>query len=361
MPVLPDNVRKIAVLRANGVGDFMFSLPALDAIRRAYPRAEIVLLGLPWHASFLAGRPSPVDRVVTVPVSRGIREENGSTANRAELDAFFAAMQEEKFDIALQMHGGGRYSNPFILNLKARLTAGLRTPDAASLDITIRYIYFQPEILRYLEVAGLIGAKPVTLEPRLSVTERDAAESLSVVTPSPEPLVALVPGAGDARRRWPPEKFAVLADRLADAGARVVVSGGVSDQPAVDAIVRHARPHSVEVCNTLSLGGLAGLLARCALVVGNDSGPLQLANAVGTATVGIYWCGNLITAEPITRRLHRPLLSWRLECPVCGVNCIYGACDHRESFVADVTVDEVWEQAADLLVQASRTKQECAT
>jgi ADP-heptose:LPS heptosyltransferase len=286
-----------------------------------------------------------------VPVSRGIREENGSTESKAALDAFFSAMREERFDVALQMHGGGRYSNPFVLNLHARLTAGFRTPDAAPLDINVRYIYFQPEILRYLEVVGLIGAKAVTLEPRVSVTERDLAESLSVVDEGLKPLVVLVPGAGDGRRRWPPEKFAALADRLADAGARVVVSGDVSDRPVVDAIVRLAGSRSLEVCNTLSLGGLAGLLARCALVVGNDSGPLQLANAVGTATVGIYWCGNLITAGPITRRRHRPLLSWRLECPVCGVNCIYGTCDHRQSFVADVTVDEVWEQAADLLAQ----------
>ncbi len=349
MPVQPEEVKKIAVLRANGVGDFMFSLPALDALRRAYPQAEIVLLGLPWHAAFLAGRPSPVDRVVTVPVSRGIREENGSAESTAALDAFFSAMRGERFDVALQMHGGGRYSNPFVLKLQARLTAGFRTPDAVPLDINIRYIYFQPEVLRYLEVVGLIGAKAVTLEPAVSVTERDLAESLSAVGETAAPLVALVPGAGDGRRRWPPEKFAALADRLADAGARVIVSGGMSDRPVVDAIVKLARSRSLEVCNTLSLGGLAGFLARCTLVVGNDSGPLQLANAVGTATVGIYWCGNLITAEPMTRRLHRPLLSWRLECPVCGVNCIYGACDHRQSFVADVTIDEVWEQVTDLL------------
>lgn len=339
------------MLRANGVGDFMFSLPALDALRSAYPHAEIVLLGLPWHAAFLAGRPSPVDRVITVPVSRGIREDNGSAESEAARGIFFAAMREEGFDVALQMHGGGRYSNPFVLNLQARLTAGFCTPDAVPLDINIRYIYFQPEILRYLEVVGLVGAEPVTLEPRVSVTERDVAESLSAVGETAAPLVVLVPGAGDGRRRWPPEKFAALARRLADAGARVIVSGGVSDQPVVDAIVRQADARSLEVCNTLSLGGLAGLLARCTLVVGNDSGPLQLAGAVGTATVGIYWCGNLITAEPITRRRHRPLLSWRLECPVCGVNCIYGTCGHHQSFVADVTIDEVWEQAADLLMQ----------
>jgi hypothetical protein len=66
-------------------------------------------------------------------------------------------------------------------------------------------------------------------------------------------------------------------------------------------------------------------------------------------TVGIYWCGNVFTAGPVTRGRHRPLLSWRLECPVCGVNCITGACGHHESFVADVAEDDVCREALDLL------------
>src|SRR5439155_12340988 len=57
-------VEKIAVLRANALGDFIFALPALDALRAAYPAAELVLLGAPWHARLLTGRPGPVDRAV---------------------------------------------------------------------------------------------------------------------------------------------------------------------------------------------------------------------------------------------------------------------------------------------------------
>lgn len=63
-----EDVRRIAVLRANAIGDLVFALPALDALRAAYHQAEIVLLGLPWHADFLAGRPGPIDRVEVVPV-----------------------------------------------------------------------------------------------------------------------------------------------------------------------------------------------------------------------------------------------------------------------------------------------------
>jgi len=55
-------VHKIAVLRANALGDFIFTLPALEALRTAYPNAEIVLLAKEWHASFLERRPSPINR-----------------------------------------------------------------------------------------------------------------------------------------------------------------------------------------------------------------------------------------------------------------------------------------------------------
>jgi ADP-heptose:LPS heptosyltransferase len=85
------------------------------------------------------------------------------------------------------------------------------------------------------------------------------------------------------------------------------------------------------------------------VVISNDSGPLHLATAAGAATVGIYWCGNAITAGPLTTARHRALLSWRLNCPTCGLDCIRFDCGHRESFVADVPVKEVYMAALDLL------------
>src|SRR5215213_4233184 len=56
---LVEEVHKLAVLRANAIGDYLVSLPAIEALRSAYPAAELVLLGAGWHASFLAGRPGP--------------------------------------------------------------------------------------------------------------------------------------------------------------------------------------------------------------------------------------------------------------------------------------------------------------
>ncbi|EYB68576.1 hypothetical protein DEIPH_ctg020orf0011 [Deinococcus phoenicis] len=347
-------VRRIAVLRANALGDYMFSLPALEALRTAYPQAEIVLLGQPWHARFLQGRPGPLDRVVAVPPSQGVYVGRDGQADEdaAELNIFFSRMRGEHFDLAVQLHGGGRYSNPFVLRLGARATVGLRTPDAPPLDRTVPYVYWQHEIMRTLEVVALAGAPAVTLEPRLSVMDSDLAEARQVVPEDGSPLVALHPGAGDPRRRWSPAHFAQVADALSAAGARIVLTGAGDEAHLTGAVRAAMRFPAADTSSRLSIGGLAGLLSRCALVVSNDSGPLHLGGAVGARTVGIYWCGNAINAGAMSRSRHRPVLSWRLNCPVCGVNCMEGRCDHRHSFVDDVTPAQVLQEVAGLLAES---------
>jgi ADP-heptose:LPS heptosyltransferase len=118
-------------------------------------------------------------------------------------------------------------------------------------------------------------------------------------------------------------------------------------------VIEAMRAEARDLCGRLSLRALTGLLHRCSVMVGNDSGPVHLAEAVGAATVAVYWCGNLITAGPLTRARHRPIISWELICPACGVDCTVYRCDHPDSFVAGVPVDEVREAALDLLATSS--------
>ncbi|WP_447978029.1 glycosyltransferase family 9 protein [Candidatus Nitrospira bockiana] len=345
------DVKKIAILRANGLGDLIFSLPAVESLRVAFPAAEIIWLGAPLHAALFSGRPSPVDRVVVVPPFRGVRDE--PETDRRAVRAFFAAMADEQIDVALQLHGGGRHSNPFIRRLRARLTVGMKTPDAVPLDRWIPYVYFQPEVLRYLEVVSLLGVRPVRLEPRVAVTETDDREADRVL-PRRTPLAVLHPGATDGRRRWPAEKFARVGDVLAAAGAAVAIIGLEQEKPVIEQVLASMTSPALDLGGRLTLHGLIGALARCRVFVGNDSGPLHLAAALGAATVGIFWCGNLINGGPLTRRRHRPAVSWCLCCPVCGTNCMEGRCPHRESFVADVPTDEVAEAARKLFEQTAR-------
>ncbi|MBC8161121.1 MAG: glycosyltransferase family 9 protein [Roseiflexaceae bacterium] len=352
VPVAPlANLRKIAVLRANVLGDFLFALPALAALRETYPAAEIVLLGLPWHRAFLEGRPGPVDRVVVMPALPWL--PGGGSASPSEEARFLAAMRDERFDLAVQIHGGGRNSNPFLLQLGARNTVGLATDDAPRLDRTVPYVYYQSEIMRYLEVVAQVGAVTAAIEPQLAVIARDLAESREIVADA-ERLVVLHPGASDARRRWPVEQFAAVGDALAADGYTIGVSGVGAEGPVVEAVIGAMQLPARSLCDALSIGGFTGLLSRAALVVSNDTGPFHLAGAVGTPAVGIYWLPNLINSITPYRSTRRAAISWRMRCPTCDAPLLHqgyaeAACDHRESVVAEVPVDTVLGYARELL------------
>jgi len=104
----------------------------------------------------------------------------------------------------------------------------------------------------------------------------------------------------------------------------------------------------LDLVGRLSLSAMLGVLERCRLLVGNDSGPRHLAAAVGTATVAVYWCGNLINAGPLTRARHRVGVSFRTACPDCGADQALGRCPHNPSFVADVPVADIVRDALEL-------------
>ncbi len=362
--VVPD-VRRVAVLRANAVGDYVMSLPALDALRAAYPDAEIVLVGAPWHARFLAGRPAPVDEVVVLPAVAGMGGVQPDAPDAGALPGVLADLRARGFDLAVQLHGGGAQSNPVVRGFGARCAVGLRAPGAPPLDRCVPYRYYQPEVDRCLEVVGLAGAVPLNTAgntaARIAATPADVAEAREAVPDDDRPLVALHPGATDTRRQWPAERFAARAGELAAWGTRVVVTGSAGERQLVDAVttgtVTGAGVPVQGLAGALGLGGLIGLYSRCALVVSNDTGPRHLAQAAGAPTVGLFWCGNAINAAPGTRSTDRVLLSWTLHCPVCGADCsrdLYphrpgDGCTHRPSFLADIPLAEVVEECRDLL------------
>jgi ADP-heptose:LPS heptosyltransferase len=333
------DVRRIAVLRANGLGDLVFALPALEALRHAYPAAEIVLLARKWHRDLLEGRPGPVDRVEALSAPPGEAAE----------DALVARLGDERLDLALQMHGGGRQSNPLVAQLGARVTAGFRSPDAAPLDLWLPYVYLQPEVLRYLELAALVGAAPVGLAPRLAVVDEDRQEAEEVVRGGGRPLAVLHPGATDARRRWPAERFAAVARALAAEGVEVLVTGDERDREMAADVARAAGGAARDVSARLSLGGLAGLLAGARVMVANDSGPLHLAAAVGAPTVGLFWGPNLINSTLVDRARHRPFAVLDPTCPRCGADVSRSDCGHRDTLVGSIRADEVVAAARDLL------------
>lgn len=338
--------RKIAILRANGLGDFLMATPALRALGKAFPDAEITYLTLPWLQSFITGRYPYLHRVEAVPLYPKIRQPaDGESAEDAE--RFFARMRAERFDLAIQLHGGGADSNPFVGKLGARHTLGLAAPGSLLLEQSLRYYYYQHEVIRYLELVGKLGVPWDGLDMDVPVLARDRARLVAAWSPGDARYVILHAGAGDVRRRWPVKNLARVGEHIQRVwGYTLVLTGREEDRPVTEALRTACRAPLVDLSCRLDLGAMAALVSGAALMICNDTGPAHMAYALNVPSVVIYWCGNLITAGPFKRERFRPVLSWTQACPACGTQ---GRCSCQASWVAEAPLEEALAQVNDLL------------
>jgi len=341
--------RRIAVLPGFGLGDAVFTIPALRALRARFPEAAISVLGASWLGDLVGPPRGPASGVVPLPDPARRWLAAGEGRGSPELEACLDELRALELDLAVQLFGGGRTSNPFVASIGARETLGLRAPGAPALERTVPYVYWQSEVVRHLEVVALVDARPVELDPSLAVLPADGAAAAPLVAGVERPLALLVPGAGDGRRRWPLASYAELAGALAGRGLSVALIGGVGDRDLAASISNLAPVALLDLTGRTSISALIGLAASAAVVVGNDTGPTHVAAAAGAPTVELFWVGNLINGGRLRRARYRPLLSWRLDCPVCGRSTIADRCDHDASFVDGIGLEAVLDALDDLL------------
>lgn len=306
---MDDEVRRIAVFRAlPGLGDLLVAVPALRALRAAHPRARITLVGLPPAAAFVRRFGAYVDELLPFPGFPGLPD---AEPRIAEVPGFYARAQARRFHLALQMHGSGRYSNPAALLLGARRAAGLYTPGEwkPSGGAFAPFRGDEPErrrCLRVLHAAGIPG-EDESLE--FPLTEADRAE-LAAAAPGldgGEGFACIHPGASTAGKRWPAERFAAVADALAERGLRVVLTGGADERYATAAVARAMRAPALDLAGRTGLGALGALLADARIVVCNDTGVSHLADALRVPSVVVFMAADPARWAPADRALHRPL------------------------------------------------------
>jgi ADP-heptose:LPS heptosyltransferase len=324
----PIDVERIVIFRALFLGDLLLSVPALRAIRGRFPSAEITLLSLPWAQEFAAHFRQYIDRFEPFTGYPGLVEAGGTPRS---VEAFLARQRARRYDIAVQMHGSGSTSNPFILQLGARITAGLYAFESPpGLTLAEPYPDDQPEICRNLRLAAILGADDLepTLEfPLLLEDRREAYSLLGEQMAGDRPLIVLHPGSTSPARRWPAERFAVLGDLLAERlDARIAITGGTGERALTREVVDRMRAPADDLAGRTSLGGLAAILAHASLVVANDTGPSHLAESVGTRTLTIHGPADIARWAPLDRTRF-PIVRVPVPCSPCE----YAECpiDHR--------------------------------
>jgi heptosyltransferase I len=273
---------KFLVVRLSSLGDLVHTIPAVAALRAAFPSAQIDwVVDRRW--SPLIGLVTCINE--TIPLDRSPRD----------VLAMVARLRRTHYTCALDLQG--RYRSAVLGWLSGaprrigRAAKSTREPGAA-LFYTERVVPTGRHIVDMtVDLAARAGAKP-TAEPQFPlrvppeawqrVREKLAREG---VTGS---YVVLSPGGGWKSKCWPPERFGALAVAIERAhGLRAVVNIAPGEEEMAREIIHAAEP-ARPVALTFDIHELAALLSEARLVVAGDTGPLHLAAALGTRVVGLF-------------------------------------------------------------------------
>ncbi|MDX2242414.1 MAG: glycosyltransferase family 9 protein [Leptolyngbyaceae cyanobacterium bins.302] len=302
------SLRKIAILRAlSGLGDFLCIIPALRSLRFALPDTEIVLVGLAKSRALIDRFSIYLDRLIEFPGYPGLPEQ---APQIQDLPAFFTQMQNDQFDLAIQMHGSGTVTNPLTALFGARINAGFFLPGQHCPDATrfLPYRSHESEVRRYLRLLEFLGIPTQGEALEFPLTEADE-QALKAATAAyrlhPGHYICIHPGASTADRRWQAEHFVAVADYLANLGFQIVLTGSTEELPLTQSIAAAMQAESINLAGCTKLGALAALLKGARMLICNDTGVSHLADALQVPSVVIFTDSDVDRWAPLNRELHR--------------------------------------------------------
>ena len=271
----------VLVLRFSAVGDVVLTTPAIDALRRAWPRARIVYAVKDRLAHLVRNNPN-VDEVLTLLPREGPF-------------SFARKLRGARCEVVLDLHNKIRSKILRALVPSRRTVVWHKRDFRDTLPVKLALRPYHASRLfadRYhAAVEELVGARLPRGELRYflgagDLSNADQALAAAGVSLS-QPILGLSPGANWQTKRWPVERYAGLAARALRAGVQVVVQGSHDEAELGRAIARSA-PGTVDLSGKLDLPTLGGLIARCTAFAANDSGPMHMARGLGVPTLAFF-------------------------------------------------------------------------
>ena len=345
MNALPkEGIRKILIRGTNWIGDVVMTLPAITAVREAYPEARISILVKPWVADLLRISPD-VDEVM-------VYERPGVHEGLGGLFRLVRELKTQKFDMAILLQNA----------IEAAVIAWLaRIPVRAGYNTDGRGIFLTHSVIRskeilrvhqveyYLGMLKALGLEAGRKDARLLISEEEKALSDRILKQrgiaETSLLIGLAPGAtyGPAKR-WYPERFANVADRLIERfSASVLLFGSPGDHDIAQKVQESARSSLINLTGETTLREAISLIARCRLFVTNDSGLMHVAGALGVPTVAIFGSTNPLTTSPVGRK--SVVITKNAPCSPC----LKEICPTDFSCMDLITTDEVYLTAETML------------
>jgi heptosyltransferase-2 len=307
------------------------ALPALRAVRTRFPEAEITILAKPYVA-FIYKNQRVCDNMMLVDYKRDLVSE----------------IREQKFDKALLLQNAfeaawlswrGRIPERIGYARDGRsllLTKAVPVPKPAEIPAHEQYYY-----LELVRRAGWLDSLPNETFIGLDVSEENrqrAAQFLRSNGVRPDSLrIAIGAGASyGSAKCWPPDRFAELANRLqAQSAVDIILFGTRAEEPVSSAIAAGMNCPPIDLTGKTPIDDLPALLSQCHLFIGNDSGAMHVAAAVGLPVVAVFGPTDPFGTAPVT-----PRCSIVQEKPYCSP-CFLRRCPTDHRCMTRVTPDAV--------------------
>lgn len=315
------DIEKILIIRADGIGDMLNATPAIGLLRRNYPSAKITVLARPLNAPVLQGNPD-VDNVL-------IFDRQGEHNSFTRKLKYYQSIRGEKFDLVVAMHTAtfphfiayisgapyrlGRYQKGY----KSTLTHAWRG----------KYEKGEThEIDKNLDLVKLIceGDVPRKLVFNLTADEITYAEDLlkSWNIKNDTLLIGIHPGGSSFDKRWPERNYAELADKLSDDYEASILLLHGPDEAELTHTIQEAMDSPAIIYSPKTIRELGAVLSLCSLVVCNDSGPMHLAAALDVPTVAIFGPTDYVAWRPMSKKasiVRRDMPCWPCNAHKCKI------------------------------------------
>ena len=348
------DIKRVVVRGTNWVGDSVMTVPALRALRRLLPDAQITLAIRP-SAKGVFSEVDFVDEVLVY-----------DRRNAFSVVSQIREWRRRQFDLAVLFQNAFEAALiPFLAGVPVRLgyatesrqpllTHPIPLPDWRSSKHEVFYYLYLITALEQL-LSGTSTICEVDPDISLPISESRQAEATELLRSfgvnAEQSVVAICPGSINSRaKRWPAESYAALADRLLEEQRQVLLIGSREEIDVTNEVTSRMRNQPIVLTGKTTLDQITAVLSKVDLVVTNDTGPAHIAAALGCPTIVIFGPTNPLTTRPFSFKAE--ILRHPPDCAPCMLrDC---PIDHR--CMTAITVDEVFEHSHVLLKRASFAK-----
>lgn len=344
---------KILIIQPSRIGDIIFSLPVLAALKRKYPHAAISWIVDERCAGMLE------DNTLLDNIFIWDRTQR-SYGYYKELKK---RLRRQRFDLSIDLHGLAK-SAMLVRLAKARFKLASSSTNGMRELSWLFSKEIKPEnpdahcVERHFEVAKFLGCDgkieyPITI-PQSAF--ESLKEKLSVSGVSMSEIIGIHPGGGWLSRRWKTDRYAALAKRLKnELGAEIVLvggkEGGASEKGLNEEIASLAGVKIHDMTGKLTLKELCAFFKICRVFAGNEAGPMHIATALNTPAVAVLGPTNAARTGPF--KGNTTVIQHKFACQPCrNRNCRNVLC------MDDITVDEVFKACREKYNNNPRTGRE---